>query len=238
MYLHSVAWVQFCWELVHFCVCTQPTHLTFFLFSIGHPAPLSCSYADIPLPSSLGQPFLQRVHESAARMRLPVLSVTAADLNSGEPGFSAPLAVRVGAQVAEELHRLLRCTEDREDADYLHCCVVGEVCEIMPRENSSSSLNVDNSANSAIGSISSHECPPATFTMCAAQGWLCRSRPRVVWDRCVLPAFLSHFYLLALLFFCQTSRQASDAGVCIVQFFLSQRAADSQAAVGRNWPPC
>ena len=211
MYLHSVVWVQFCWELVHFCVCTQPPPLTFFLFSIGHPAPPSYSYADIPLPLSLGQPFLQRVHESAARMRLPVLSVTAADLNSGEPGFSAPLAVRVGAQVAEELHRLLRCTGDREDADYLHCCVVGEVCEIRPRDNSSSnsSLNVDNSASSAaIGSISSHECPPATFTMCAAQGWLCRSRPRVVWDRCVLPAFLSHFYPLALLF-CLSNQPSS-----------------------------
>ena len=125
----------------------------------------------------MGQPFLQRVHESAARMRLPVLSVTASALNSGGVGFSPPLAVRVGAQAADELQRLLRCTEAYED-DHGECCVVGQVCE------SESSANVGNNVNSdGGGTIPVQECPPSTFTMCVAQGWLCRSRPRIVWDR-------------------------------------------------------
>ena len=152
-----------------------------------------CRYADIPLSASVGKTLLQRFHESAARMRLPILSISAIILNSGGAGYSAPLAVRIGAEVTAELHRLLRCTEAYED-DVGECCLIGEVCATEDRTDKIGSGNIDSDISA---NISSMKCPPSTFDMCVAQGWLCRQRPRIVWDRysCL---FNRHFYVVSL----------------------------------------
>jgi hypothetical protein len=112
-------------------------------------------------------------------MRLPVLSVSAAALNSGGLGYSAPLAVRVGVDVTEELYRLLKCLDAFEGNDG-ECCLIDSACDISSAEHSGSTRS---SSSSSDGGDVISSCPPATFHMCVAQGWLCRSRPRVVWDR-------------------------------------------------------
>ena len=130
------------------------------------------------LSASVEKTFFQRVNESAANMRLPVLSVSAAALNSGGLGYSAPLAVRVGVGATEELHRLLKCVDAFEGNDG-ECCLIDDACDITSAEHSGNTRSSSSSSDGG-GVISS--CPPATFHMCVAQGWLCRSRPRVVWD--------------------------------------------------------
>jgi hypothetical protein len=140
---------------------------------------------------SLEKTFIDRVRQSAANMRLPVLSVSSAALNSGGTGYSAPLAVRVGAEVREELRRLLSCAEEREHENG-ECCLIGEDCSLASLQSTGSA----NSGGDSSGSTLS--CPPETFSLCVAQGWLCRSRPRVVWDRC-LHSFFSEFFVISLL---------------------------------------
>ena len=177
---HQVTAVPFCLELVLCFVCTQPPSLLYFHFQFWHmPLIHPCSYADIPLSASVGKNFLQRVNDSAVNMRLPVVSISAGALNNGGIGFSAPLSVRVGADVTEELLRLLRCSEADENV-LDECCLIGEVCGISHRQATASTSSNINGGNSI---IASSECPPSTFHMCAAQGWLCRRHPRVIWDR-------------------------------------------------------
>jgi hypothetical protein len=108
-------------------------------------------------------------------MRLPILSVSAIDLNSGGSDYSAPLAVQAGADVTKELNRLLRCMESYEGSPE-ECCLIGEIC--VSDKTGSGAVSKDNNTSS-----NTIKCPPATFSMCVAQGWLCRHRPRVIWDR-------------------------------------------------------
>ncbi len=112
-------------------------------------------------------------------MRLPIPSVSAIILNNGGAGHSAPIAVRAGADVTVELHRLLTCMEAYED-DPVECCLIGEDCamEKVTEKTASGTSNSDSGASSSYV-----KCPPATFNMCVAQGWLCRQHPRVIWDR-------------------------------------------------------
>ena len=154
------------------------THLFFDFVPIFYSYLLSYrSYADIPLSASVGKTLLQRLDESAGRMRLPILPISAVILNSGGAGYSAPLAVRIGANVSEELQRLLQCTEEFE-GDFGDCCLIGEVCAAKKITDKGKSSTVTSPISS-----SSVQCPPTTFNMCVAQGWLCRHRPRVIWDR-------------------------------------------------------